>query len=128
MFDTYVQGRTETQLIPYVKTVHEHKAPTDDSIRIYKEIKEKAYNSLLYSFTLSDNIFDAKVMVYQDYELGDRVCAYSFLLNGRRVKNEFRSRNILMEKKEELIPKIIEGISEQIAVELTRLMYENKQT
>jgi len=33
--------------VPYEKTVIEKRAPTDDSIRLYEEIKTKAYKSII---------------------------------------------------------------------------------
>jgi len=37
------------------KTVHEHRAPTDDSIRIYKDLQEKAQASVLEHIALDTN-------------------------------------------------------------------------
>lgn len=40
---THSENHTvETRAVPYVKTVHEHRAPTDESIKIYDEMLKKA--------------------------------------------------------------------------------------
>lgn len=56
MFDrvTIQQGK---EAVPYAKTVtvHEHKAPTDESIRLYQEIEEKAFQNILHRIQVNDN-------------------------------------------------------------------------
>jgi hypothetical protein len=125
MFDTIYQGRTHTEYIPYEKTVKEIRAPTDDSIKLYGEIKEKAYKSILDSFYLEDNIFKASIMVYQDIMSDERVCMYKYTLNGIEYQDEFRSRNFKIENKSDIIHNVIKGISDQIAITLTQKMYAN---
>ena len=51
----FVFPQTRTEHVPYEKSIVEHRAPTDDSIRIWEEMKEKAYKSILGSIELRDN-------------------------------------------------------------------------
>lgn len=124
MLDTYIQGITTTQYVPYVKTVKEIRAPTDESIRIYEEVKEKAYKSILDSFYLDSNVFKAFVMVHKDIYSDETVCRYKFTLNNKEYQNEFRSRDFDIKDKSDIIRKVIKGISDEIVIELTKKIYE----
>jgi Trm5-related predicted tRNA methylase len=60
MFDRIVVNETRTEHVPYEKTITEIKAPTDESIKLYKEIREKAYDSILQSFEIKSSIVELK--------------------------------------------------------------------
>ena len=55
MFDTYYPTREVA--VPYVKTVKEYKAPTDDSIRLYGEFLDKAQKAILDSFIIKGSFW-----------------------------------------------------------------------
>lgn len=93
MFDKIILRPTQTEYVPYEKTVIEKRAPTDDSIRIYEEIKEKAYNSILDSIKINTNEFNLKAIVYEDLLSYQTVCKYEFSINGRIITDK-----IILEK------------------------------
>lgn len=81
-----VAGRTE--YVPYEKsvTVHEHKAPTDDSIKLYEEIKEKAYNSIIRTLKSGDNeLVKYDAIVYKDMYTFDTIVKFRIILNGAEI-------------------------------------------
>ena len=41
MFDNYIVRKGSTTYVPYEKVVTEKKAPTDESIKLLKEMEEK---------------------------------------------------------------------------------------
>ncbi len=47
-------------LVPYEKTVHEHRAPTDESVKLLNEFQDKAIDNILKQFRINDNIIEAE--------------------------------------------------------------------
>lgn len=120
MFDTFVETKKETVYVPYEKTVHEHRAPTDDSIKLYKEIKEKAYNSILASISINDNTLNMKGIVYRDFCEFSIKCSYSAKLNGWDFEGTVSVKEWNINEKQDLIIKILDDLSKSMAVELLK--------
>lgn len=87
MFDTY--NRQETQYVPYAKTVHEYKAPTDDSIKLYGEFLEKARKELVERGKVTSNEVNVSFNIYRDNLKGTTCCYYALIINGRLVEDKF---------------------------------------
>ena len=66
MFDNYTTGKSHTEYVPYDKTITEKRAPTDDSIRLANEYKDKILNDLMGSAVLNNNEFNCAISVYQN--------------------------------------------------------------
>jgi len=116
MLNTYINQSKE--YIPYAKTIIEKKAPTDDSIKLYDEIKEKAYNSILYAIPLEDNVFKGNLIIYQDICQFNKVCKYLFFLNGIKYEGSFDVDDNLLLRKDELIFRIYKRLSDEISKQL----------
>jgi len=116
----------ETINTPYEKTVIEHKAPTDDSVRLYEEIKNKAYKSILGTIEVHDNLLNVTGIVYRELASYKIKCMYVVTLNGKEIKGEvilkeFYSRN---EDRFKVFEAIVEDVSRYIAVELLKSFKE----
>lgn len=48
------------------KDVHEHRAPTDESVRLLKEFEEKMFDRLIATLVIKASGFESKVIVYTD--------------------------------------------------------------
>ena len=68
--------------VPYEKTVHEHRAPTDDSIRLYKEMVEKAEEEVLGRIEIKNNLVEAVVFWYQPQAICSLRFCCRFKING----------------------------------------------
>jgi hypothetical protein len=68
MFDTYITRRV-TEEHRHNVTVTEQRAPTDDSIRLLKEMQEKAKESLIYSGDLPNNLLTAEIYICENFSL-----------------------------------------------------------
>jgi hypothetical protein len=122
MFDrTYVLPH-RTEYVPYEKTTIEKRAPTDDSIRIYEEIKGKAYKSILDTIEINDNSFNVKAIVYDEMLTMERVCKFSFTLNGREISDEVRERSTGEYSKEDLIRAVIKKAADKLSLELVKIL------
>lgn len=63
---TYVnRSRTVHSGPNYPQTVHEHKAPTDESVRLLREMESNALENILNTVTLDNNVVKAKFVFYQ---------------------------------------------------------------
>lgn len=87
MFDTYY--RQEDRLVPYTKTVHEHKAPTDDSIKLYGEFLERARTDLVERGKCCSNEVNVTYNIYRDNLNNNTCCYYNLVINGKLVSNKF---------------------------------------
>jgi len=87
MFDAYVTRSRE--YVPYDKTVTVNRAPTDESIKLWEEMKEKAYKSIIHKIQISDNVVNGKAIVYNDIPSMDEACMYEVVVNGRKFEGKF---------------------------------------
>jgi hypothetical protein len=71
------------------RTVHEHKAPTDDSLKLLKEMQEKALHSIIDSFKVESNTMNGHIVVFKDYYAFKFMCGYKFELNGTTFIDKF---------------------------------------
>jgi len=87
MFDTY--HKHEKEFVPYEKTVIEKRAPTDDSIRIYHELLEKAKSELIQLEDFHHNNIKAKYAVMQRVVNYTVDCIVKIDLNGTVLTRSF---------------------------------------
>jgi len=111
--NTYVGGGKQEV------TITEHRAPTDDSIRLYGEMKDKALNSILMSgFDRLD--IDFKWAVVED---SYKMCVtfyYSMEIKGRKANGRvdvYRDQlsHGTSDKVSEIAQKAVKAVSETIA-------------
>lgn len=70
-------------------TVTERRAPTDDSVRLYKEIREQVIQELLEAYRTEDNTVNIAWIVLQDRLSLSRTVRGLLTLNGKDYKLEF---------------------------------------
>ena len=113
----------------YNTTVHEHKAPTDDSIRLAVEMREKALESVIDSIKVQSNSFSGQVAQMIDPATFEKCIVVIFALNGKRFKIKVSYDFMLtlstndMRKRYELVA---EEMSKAIALELIKDIGEIK--
>lgn len=110
MLDTYNIHRKS-----YVETtVYEHRAPTDASVKLLKEMEQAAKDKLVASFTLDGNSLNGVVNIYQEMAYDKLIIEVTFDLNGKRI-NEI----IHISKDETGIIEIVKNtVASRIATEL----------
>lgn len=90
MFDTHIHP---TRVESVTRNVHEHRAPTDESIKIYREMVEKAKAEVL-ELTLNGvegNILNhVKLSVQGDIATNLRKYRFAFKLNGKPISIDFQ--------------------------------------
>lgn len=113
MFDTVINPvRTE-----YVtRTVNEYRAPTDESVRLLREMEEKARNEILKSYKLESNILKGVIHEFMDYLHDTSKIGVQFELNGHRIVSytEFNR----YDSPETKTTKLMECVASEITKEL----------
>ena len=82
------------EYVPYEKSVTEHRAPTDDSIRIINEMEQKIKQNLLGKLVIKQNFLNAEALFFiTDFPTDTVECFIKFTLN----EQEFKLKLILEE-------------------------------
>ena len=74
----------------YNSTTHEHRAPTDESVRLLKEFEEAARKKIEASIRLDNNMFKAHIMKSPDYMAWDKTYVVLYELNGQKQRCEIK--------------------------------------
>lgn len=116
------------EYVPYTQKVEitEKRAPTDDSIRLYKELEQKAENSIINKETFNDNNLNG-VIIYK--EMGsyiDKVKAHiRFSINAKEHHLSIEVPRTSIFQREEtarlLYTAIIEELAKQFTIELYKI-------
>lgn len=107
-------------------TVNEHRAPTDESVRLLNEMEQAAKNNLLNSIVIKDNTLNGVVFYFREDPMlvvGRFKYMAKFKLNGRefRFNGEYEPSNPLefqSNGKHFICPDILEQLSQKIMYEL----------
>ena len=79
VFPTKVYGNSYTPV-----TVTEKRAPTDESVRLLKEMEEKAREKIIDSLTVRDTNFECKIIQEKDMITGYTHFVVIYSMNGTR--------------------------------------------
>lgn len=119
MFDTYITPRPRTEYVTREVNVHEHRAPTDESVKILREMQDAADKARIASFELEGNAFTGHVDVVRDSAQAYRVRARAvFDLNGKRLAAVTSVDDVGPEAKEELMRRLHAEIAKVVAAEI----------
>lgn len=81
MFDVH---RYERHQHNHTTTIKEQRAPTDESVRLLREMEQKARDSVLQSVRVKDCPVDAVVHVHEDLLNGRTLFKVIYQINGAR--------------------------------------------
>jgi hypothetical protein len=82
MFDSYVikRGPEHTSV-----SVTEKRAPTDESVRLLREMEQAVENRMLAAVRVNDTAFQCVVRIHDDHMMGDKVLMAIFSVNGNKM-------------------------------------------
>lgn len=123
MFNKTLVFPRSTEYVPYEKTIIEKRAPTDDSIRIYDEMKDKVRKSIIDTIEINDNSFNVKAIAFNDFSTMEIVCSYAFTINGKEITGEIRNREIYGYDKTSFVKKLFTKVAENLALELFKIIH-----
>lgn len=84
-------AETRTEYVTKTVNVHEHRAPTDKSIELLREMEQKIRDQVEQSVRLTDNGFECVVQQWRDAYADDLVTIALFSLNGKRMQSEVKT-------------------------------------
>lgn len=117
MFDTYQVGPRSIHA-SVSETRNEHRAPTDESVRLLREMEQKALESVVGAFRIENNTLSVSWHVIQcNYEM-DREAKCRFLLNGK--SHEFTVA--LPEQRFRDVREIAQEIHRKVTEEVARVI------
>lgn len=86
MFNKNFHGYDNRTIVEFPKTIeiNEHKAPTDDSIRLAKEFYEKAQKDIIKTIKVDNNIVKGECYIINSgFALSDITIYYKLQINGK---------------------------------------------
>lgn len=114
MFDKISVVRSETEYVPYAKTVNVNRAPTDDSIRLLNELQEKATKNIIDRISVQDNEFSYFAQSWRDHLRDNILIGYKFTLNGKEHMGEIAIPAWKYSGKRELIGAVVDAATSEI--------------
>lgn len=118
MFDTTKVYNTTNH--PKTIEVKEHRAPTDESVKILKELEKEAMDKIVAMGKVEDNVFNAKWYIYGDQYSWEDWCRCVFILNGKEYDFKF-----LLPCKYVSMSEIIPTIKSEILNKLTNIFTDS---
>lgn len=115
------------EYVPYTKNIEviEHRAPTDDSIRLYKELEEKAERNLVRKETFNENILNGLVCCFEYGASFDNLTAHiRFNLNGKDYHEVIEMRRSFLDRdrlRQMLYTAIMSELAKTFIVELEKI-------
>jgi hypothetical protein len=108
--------RHVTERVHESVTVHEHRAPTDQSVRLLREMEQAARDQVVQAIRLENSPIDCVVHAQDNAMTGDRDF-YAFVrINGRRL--EVRKSFLMPTTPEDVAAGLLAAVSERIASEV----------
>ena len=127
MFNTYLYPqRTQTQYV--TKEVHEYRAPTDESVKLLREMEQKAKNEVINSIQLESNYLKANVYLYADPMSFGNMFRVVFDINGHSYVSDIdiptdAPTEVIVEKLHRGISDVIaQKILEDVSLTVSKLM------
>lgn len=116
-----IPGRTETRYV--TREVHEHRAPTDESVKLLREMEQAADAKRIASMKLENNAFSGMVEL-RFHAVDDRTEAVAvFDLNGKRLTAKAdadRTENSKTEVMLKLRDAVALTVASEMLIEFTR--------
>lgn len=120
MFDTYVV-RPGDQHHSHRHEVHEHRAPTDESVKLMSEMERAMLKRLLFSVRLNDCPVDCVVHALRDNFDLDTKWLIQYRVNGgqHRVDHVFVDKGEAPDRaRERLVRELVDALGRDIAVRM----------
>jgi hypothetical protein len=126
MFDTHHHSHAPSRVNV---TTAEHRAPTDDSVRLLTEMEEKVLKRILSRHTLQDNTFNAEWYIIQHNHIDDMELVCRFKLNGeeKKITLNLCRFDIRMQDPMVTVKKVCEAVQQEIAKILTVELFQKNR-
>lgn len=113
MFDNYHHHASTSDT--YVN-VTEKRAPTDESVRLLRDMEDRAEKKVLAAVRVENTAVDMVLHKKEDLNTGDTLYACIFKINGKQMRADYRDR------RNESRDVVIFGIRDAVANEIANLI------
>lgn len=96
--------------------VTEKRAPTDESVRLLREMEKEALNKIIKNIDLSNNQFSARILVFEDLLNLNSKGKVLFSLNGK--KHELNVSFGVLESEEDMVKRCYDELAKYVAREI----------
>jgi tRNA(His) 5'-end guanylyltransferase len=124
MWDKKFYSIDNSYTSPSKINVTENKAPTDDSIRLMKEMEEKIIENIMDKIIVNDNSINIKAVIERDAMAWNNIVRIAYTINGdkRTIQTTLENNKFqtLDEAISEFSERFIKAISDDVADYITR--------
>ena len=100
------------------KTTTEYRAPTDESVRLLKEMEEKAREKIIDSFTVNDTHFECKFFQEMDVTTQEMKYVVIYSMNGKkRTVNVRVEQGVIADNYKKIISAVANDIAHAMLAE-----------
>ena len=109
-------------------SVTEKRAPTDESIKIFDEMLDKARKSHIKRLTIDNNVLkDVTIDIFKDMAVQQHTVYWQMELNGRKICNKFGIQQDDIDNSNEyvtssVVAQIVKVVLKDVSNELTRTL------
>lgn len=115
--------RTGPEFVTVNKTVKEYRAPTDESVKLLREMENKAKEQVIKAVAVVDNKFNCTIQVWQD-SISDSIdVLVVFDLNNERLTAKHRIFMYQPKSVHEIVQELLKAISDEIARHLIKTSF-----
>lgn len=124
MFDTYLHRTVVERGGPSNVTVTEKRAPTDESVRLLKEMEAAALDKVLSAIPLKDNLLEGVLVERDSFSDLQKWFMLILKINGKRVDLLAKVDDDVCKDQHKMIAEVIKQFSEQLASQLLQRAVE----
>lgn len=111
---------TQTEYVTKNVNVTEKRAPTDESVRLLKEMEEAARSKIEDTFILTNNGFECRIYTALENNTYDYWITAVYVLNGKKLRSEARVSKYDLERVSDKHVKLFDAIKAEVAKDIAR--------
>ena len=117
MFDT-TQNHYHTRHVSSNVTVTEKRAPTDESVRLLREMENKARDEVIKAVSVADNNFNCVIHTMKETLSCQQLFKVIYTLNGKKYTTDYSVNEWDLDNREKWVKGLIEAVAYDIAYHL----------
>ncbi len=124
MFNKYVYENRHSSVNARVD-VTEKRAPTDESVRLLREMEAAAREQIVATTVVRDTVFECVIYMHHDLAAYEDMYRIVYSLNGRKLTTDVRVRRWDRPTEEQIVDTIREALGKDIAGQLLASAFHN---
>lgn len=98
------------------RDIHEYRAPTDESVKLLREMEAHAQSKIVEAIHVGDTTFESVIHIMKFMEDRSTIWKAIFSLNGKKMTAEYRYQDSI--EKRDAIAELRDVIAKKIATEI----------